>query len=327
MKTFIRWVAAHYETVQSVKECDTHANSPLTKRQSSQTDQILRQLIASFLSDASSASLSCLEQVLGGDSTNREQLLIGLRLHYCAQESVPKTLSAIAQSLLPSPPLWVAAMIDDKHNKWGAATLPFADFDYLPIPKNASSTIAAEWVRQTEGLSVKAPHKHYLNPFHATVPVSPPHGRPLFVVLRDPLERLQSYWEANIINRSSLRRKFGDVWCSLPTTPQFTFFLEYLPQYCLIFDDVLHHTLPQAFYIAPYLAEGYRTDCVGFDRLHTVGEKFPQLREGLAHTLMPRDPQKASPNTAQQTAKRQATLPKLLHPDNDITRCLSTIIQ
>lgn len=129
---------------------------------------------------------------------------------------------------------------------------------YTAIPKNASTSLKTfvlkEWHKKP-GLN---PHSVFGNPFFKTerIDKSQEEKSLKIVVVREPVKRIVSYYNKNILDENSLAYEYGlhdtdkSELFGLRLKPSFDFFIENFERYCICFNDVFHHTLPQAAYIA-----------------------------------------------------------------------------
>jgi tetratricopeptide (TPR) repeat protein len=129
---------------------------------------------------------------------------------------------------------------------------------YAPMPKCASSSVKAAILKLTKGIQTVNPHAFYQNPFFGTQKIDPSTFKDLykFTIVRDPVDRLISYHRRNVIHDESLMKEVvSDSAFGLPTKPTFAEFVTRLDDYCLCFNDVRHHTLPQAAYLRDFFTE------------------------------------------------------------------------
>ncbi|MFM9109837.1 MAG: hypothetical protein ACKOPN_04425 [Prochlorococcaceae cyanobacterium] len=184
-------------------------------------------------------------------------LLRYLRIRrFMGDRDLPAPVLTAARALGAALPLWADHHFAVHSPGRGAAMLDFGEFLFLPIPKNASSTIAALWVRQCHGVDTIDPHRFYPSPFtHTCDPRSAgdgPAAKPVVAVLRSEGERLVSYYNGNIQRHHSLERDPGvERFLGLSVRPGFDEFRERRALYSLVFDDCLHHLLPAEAYLAP----------------------------------------------------------------------------
>jgi hypothetical protein len=127
---------------------------------------------------------------------------------------------------------------------------------YAPMPKCASSSIKAAILNLTRGVQTLNPHAFYQNPFFATQKIEPDHLNNFykFTIVREPVSRLISYYTRNVIHDSSLMVEAkGSKAFGLPLRPTLAEFITKLDEYCLCFNDVRHHTLPQSPYLRDFM--------------------------------------------------------------------------
>lgn len=170
----------------------------------------------------------------------------------------------------PAQPLWLKY----------AAGLPAHDvimldrygIAYCPMPKNASSSIKARINFLMRGTNDVYSHRFFTNVYETSQITDLPDLKACFsfTVIRDPVERLLSYYQKNIIEEGTLERELENSRAPqiIATRPPIEVFVDQLESYIFYFDDVHHHTLPQSAYVAsvlPKLTRVYRiseTDAV-----------------------------------------------------------------
>ncbi len=143
------------------------------------------------------------------------------------------------------------------------------------IPKNASTSLKTMVLEKLHNKTGVNPHSVFGNPFFSTSSyeeVELQKGVRLLSI-REPIARFLSYYNKNIIEESSLSeelnystkvKEFGlDLKPSLPD------FIDNLSLYCYVFNDVLHHILPQTAYFSNI--DSY--DCISdLKDSHKLGE-------------------------------------------------------
>jgi hypothetical protein len=146
-------------------------------------------------------------------------------------------------------PLWIHEACG--HRGYGSL-INFGQTSYIPMPKNASSTICAAWVWKTKGLKVKNPHKYYTNPYLNTEQLpSAEQLKNIFAIIRNPYERLASFYNSNITKHGVLVRESSckNEYLGLSTMPSLSEFVKNFRSYNIVFSTVHHHCLPQCAYI------------------------------------------------------------------------------
>ncbi len=136
---------------------------------------------------------------------------------------------------------------------------------YCPMPKNASSSIKARMNYLMRGTNDVYAHRFFTNVYETSQTTDLPDLSDYFsfTVIRDPVERLLSYYQKNIIEEDSLARELENsrVREIMSTHPSIDEFVGQLESYIFYFDDAHHHTLPQSAYIStalPHLSRVYR---------------------------------------------------------------------
>jgi hypothetical protein len=138
---------------------------------------------------------------------------------------------------------------------------------YCPMPKNASSSIKARINYLMRGTHDVYSHRFFTNVYERSQTSELPdlRGYFSFTVVRDPVERLLSYYQKNVIEEGSLARELETNRADeiIPARPSIEEFVERLDCYIFYFDDVHHHTLPQSAYLRsalPHLSSVYRIE-------------------------------------------------------------------
>ncbi|MGR5269998.1 sulfotransferase family 2 domain-containing protein [Vibrio astriarenae] len=173
-------------------------------------------------------------------------------------------------------PLWVYYIARQSKNYFEKLT----DRVYLTaIPKNASTslkTMILEEVHQKKGLN---PHSVFGNPFFSSSNFKEELTEEdlKLISIREPVSRFVSYYNKNVIEESSLHEELNftnkDNAYGLPLKPTLDYFIDNLNLYCYMFNDVLHHILPQTAYFVS-LKE---YDCaVDIKEAHKLGEAVSQ---------------------------------------------------
>lgn len=162
-----------------------------------------------------------------------------------------------ATVLNPNAPSWVFYGA----GKYAADILAFDEpaFAYVPMPKCGSTTIKAHILKIAQGLKTINPHQFFDNPFFKTSgkKIEEYHHHYKFVAVRDPIDRFLSYYNNNILARNSLSGPFNNhlVVFGLNTKPEINELISRWNEYCFVFDDFKHHTLPQAAYLGLNLSD------------------------------------------------------------------------
>ncbi|EGI71686.1 hypothetical protein PH505_cr00140 [Pseudoalteromonas distincta] len=122
------------------------------------------------------------------------------------------------------------------------------------IPKNASTSLKSMMLAELHGKTDVNPHSVFGNPFFKSnqLDLNIEEKDLKLISTREPLSRFVSYFNKNIIEEGSLHEELSFTGKSemygLPLKPTFDFFVENLNVYCYVFNDVLHHILPQTAY-------------------------------------------------------------------------------
>ena len=126
--------------------------------------------------------------------------------------------------------------------------LPLLRILYIHVPKCASSTvknIIYDCARKSGDAdhSGKAPTQR-LN--RNDLVGGAYAGWMRFLVVRDPIERMRSFWRSNIAIKNELSRDAGgqSIFLGLPTQPDYRVFAENLVRYQQVFRCVMRHTAP-----------------------------------------------------------------------------------
>lgn len=245
------------------------------------------------------------------EAAKRLRLLACRYANFSGLDGVAKDVATDILSKSPHAPLWIqsiAGCMDE------ASYIQFDGLVYFPIPKNASSTLCAAWVAHQHGEITINPHAYFKNPYFETHTIddniSQQQG---FAIIRDPCERLASYYKGNIIERNSLANwaKGRAKYCSLSTKPSWQEFIANFFAYNLCFPDVHHHCLPQHCYIQPARANlGERLQLVPFQKT----SHFILQHEGLRrHT-----PKGKLMTSEQASITDREDLYSFLHSDGDL---------
>ncbi|MEA2048168.1 MAG: sulfotransferase family 2 domain-containing protein [Campylobacterota bacterium] len=128
---------------------------------------------------------------------------------------------------------------------------------YTAIPKNASTSLKTFVLKEFLNQENVNPHSVFGNPFFKSTHYADDELKNGIktVVLRKPEDRFLSYFSKNILEEDSLAFEYGlssknvSELFGLKLQPTLEEFIENFELYCVTFNDVLHHTLPQAAYI------------------------------------------------------------------------------
>ena len=163
----------------------------------------------------------------------------------------------------PAQPLWLKYAVNAPAHD--IVLLDQYRIAYCPIPKNASSSIKARLNFLMNGSNDVFSHRFFTNVYETSQTIDVPDlGHYFsFTVIRDPIRRLISYYQKNIIEEGSLVKELemNQAQEIMPTRPSLEEFVERLNSYIFYFDDVHHHTLPQSAYInttLPQLSRVYQ---------------------------------------------------------------------
>jgi hypothetical protein len=128
---------------------------------------------------------------------------------------------------------------------------------YCPMPKNASSSIKARINFLMQGTNDVYSHRFFTNVYETSQTTVLPDltNYYSFTVIRDPVERLLSYYQKNIIEEGTLARELevNRARAILAARPSIEEFVARFESYAFYFDDVHHHTLPQSAYLRSVL--------------------------------------------------------------------------
>lgn len=128
---------------------------------------------------------------------------------------------------------------------------------YTAIPKNASTSLKTFILDSVLGEKGKNPHSVFGNPFFNSNIYDRDEidQSTKVLVLRRPEDRFTSYYWKNIVAEDSLAYEYGIDSATTPTLfgldlkPSLDALVENYSRYCVVFNDVFHHTLPQAAYV------------------------------------------------------------------------------
>ncbi len=159
-----------------------------------------------------------------------------------------------AIELNPSEPMWVYYFAGRTFNYYEKLCDKLL---YTAIPKNASTSLKNFILDKVYDTPDKNPHAQFGNPFFKSQQFSRNEldDSKKVLVIREPIARIKSYYNKNIVEEDSLNFELGlsakqnNVFYGLPTRPDFDYLVDNIWDYCLVFNDVLHHILPQAAYV------------------------------------------------------------------------------
>lgn len=175
-------------------------------------------------------------------------------------------------------PLWIYSCA---HRSGHGSYIEFRDFTFIPIPKNASSTVCAAWVKEKFQEETINPHAYFNNPYFSTMKISQATAnKPIVAIIRDPYQRLASYFNGNILKRKSLKEWTGnqDSYMGLSTVPSWKEFIQDFPRYNYTFPDVHHHCLEQFRYLNAFsLSSNPKVRMIPFEHLSSMHKIFPAL--------------------------------------------------
>lgn len=176
---------------------------------------------------------------------------LGAAYQRVSEQVKAATLLAKAIEINPTAPSWV--FYGACQHAADIISLDNPALAYVPMPKCGSTTIKAYILDATQRLKTINPHQFFDNPFFKTSEkkISDYFGYYKFVVLRDPIERFLSYYNHNILVKNSLSESFNkrSVVFGLNTRPEINELISRWDQYCFVFNDFKHHSLPQAAYL------------------------------------------------------------------------------
>lgn len=193
-------------------------------------------------------------------------------LNFSGQRERAKQHLTVAIALEPEQPLWVYHLAEINRCDWIEFS---AGIFYFPIPKNASSSLKAVALELRGENARHNPHSAFndYNAFFRTRALPESYGSATlrFVVVRDPAERILSFFSKNVRQRRALyypefvdirggpcvvrRVNAGDQFMGVDSLyglnlqPSLAEFLKNFHRYCFCFNTVLHHTLPQVAFL------------------------------------------------------------------------------
>lgn len=146
---------------------------------------------------------------------------------------------------------------------------------YTAIPKNASTSLKTFIIKNVLKKDNINPHSIFGNPFFKTTQFTEKTKSQSnkVLVLRRPEDRFFSYFYKNIISEDSLAFEYGisssdqKTLFGLNLKPSITQFIDNFERYCVVFNDVLHHTLPQSAYIGSLKEYDFICDISEVDQL------------------------------------------------------------
>ena len=122
------------------------------------------------------------------------------------------------------------------------------------IPKNASTSLKSMVLEELHEKKGVNPHSVFGNPFFSinNLDKSDLNSDLKLLSLREPISRFISYHNKNILEESSLQEELNytkkEFEFGLDLKPNLEEFVNKINIYCYIFNDVLHHILPQTAY-------------------------------------------------------------------------------
>lgn len=210
----------------------------------------------------------------------KHALLRYLRIKFFLKDfCLPKFTSDCCKHLGADLPLWVDYYFQINQPMRSPALLDFGSFYFLPIPKNASSSIGSHWCSLVLREKTVNPHRYYPNPFFETTEQKnylDTSNKPVVCVLRNEDDRKNSYYRGNVIKRKSLvKDPNADRFMGLKVRPSYNEFCSDVDLYKLIFDDTMHHLLPSEAYLKPF--EAFQPLIVDFGRLDQLESLYPNI--------------------------------------------------
>ncbi|QGQ70022.1 sulfotransferase family 2 domain-containing protein [Halomonas sp. PA16-9] len=155
--------------------------------------------------------------------------------------------------LNPNSPMWIYYFLDKRFNYYEKLCEGLL---YTAIPKNGSTSLKNFILDKVYSKPDENPHSQFGNPFFEShhFSIEEKKRSQKVIVIRDPISRIKSYYNKNIVEERSLNFELGldddvEEFFDLPLIPSFEIFLNKLWDYCLVFNDVLHHILPQSAYV------------------------------------------------------------------------------
>ena len=206
----------------------------------------------------------------------RRMRLLGQILDHMGDKEEALTIFRELLKRNPAQPLWLKyALSAPAHD---VVLLEQYRIAYCPIPKNASSSIKARLNFLMSGSNDVFSHRFFTNVYETSQTIDVPDLEHYFsfTVIRDPIERLLSYYQKNIIEEGSLVKELeiNRAREIMPARPTLEEFIEQLSSYIFYFDDVHHHTLPQSAYITTTLQKMSRVSY----QIHETDSIFRELR-------------------------------------------------
>lgn len=122
------------------------------------------------------------------------------------------------------------------------------------IPKNASTSLKTMMIEKFHEKKAINPHSVFGNPFFKTNNFDKETSKDdlKLISIRNPLDRFVSYYNKNIIEENSLQEELSFTKKTnefgLDLSPSLDDFINNVNIYCYMFNDVLHHILPQSAY-------------------------------------------------------------------------------
>ena len=199
---------------------------------------------------------------------------------------------------------------------------------YTAIPKNASTSLKSFVLDQLLDVKKVNPHSVFDKPYFRSLHYTKKEiqNSTKVLILRNPISRIISFHGKNIVEDGSLGKEYGlakdvDSFMGLKLTPSFEEFLENLWSYCLVFNDVMHHVLPQAAYFYNLREYDYVCDISEVDGM----VKFVADRYNIPNVdLAPREmvPKKKNAN---EIPEGQERFLRLIYADDYLKISNSTI--
>ena len=210
----------------------------------------------------------------------KHALLRYLRIKFFLKDlSLPEFILNCCERLGAELPLWADYYFEINHKMRAPELLDFDSFYFLPIPKNASSTIGSRWCSSVLKEETLNPHRFYPNPFFKTVDTqrySATNDKPVVCILRKEEDRIDSYFRGNIAKYNSLAKgPEVDRFMGLKVKPSREEFYSDIDLYKLVFDDAMHHLLPSDAYLKPF--GELKPLVIDFSMLNQLEELYPNI--------------------------------------------------
>lgn len=165
-----------------------------------------------------------------------------LLVHQGRDDAASEVLTAIIEQIY-DPGDWEIALVEG----WSKAFLyEQGQFAHFPIPKCGSTSVRNLFV-QLLGREPMGEGAHdYMKPYYQSFSRDEKEGWLKTLLVRDPIQRVRSFYHGNICGRDALVKDTGgrDHFYGLPTKPSYDLFIARLEDYRRVFVPVRQHLLP-----------------------------------------------------------------------------------